>query len=471
MRSREQREPVRRAHVAMLVLPLLLAGQLFVPSSRPSQDALPARQSSRPNILIIVTDDQPPADETLAVMPSVRRLFVDEGRNYPNAVVTTPLCCPSRSSIFTGRYAHNTGVLTNADEAAVLAMDQRTTIQAYLHGNGYDTAMVGKFFNTWPLSMAPPNFDRWATLSGGYQDPVMNVDGAVHRVDGYSTTVLGQQAVGILDDFDAADDSAPWFLYIAPHAPHSPYEAEALYADAPVPPWKPNPAFHERNIDDKPPWVRWHTFTRAQQNEIRAEQLRTLMSVDDMVGTVMDEVDRLGESNTLAVYMSDNGLLWGEHHIGDSKRFPYTASVGVPMLLRWPDHIAAGSTDARLAANIDLAPTIQDAVDGPESPLLQPDGRSLLSEDRHRRLLLEYWRSPDAPLVSAWSGIYRKGSLFVEWRDDDGAVTFREFYDLRRDPFELRNLLGDHGTGNDPDVASLSRQLDRLRACSTTTCP
>ena len=93
-------------------------------------------------------------------------------------------------------------------------------------------------------------------------------------------------------------------------------------------------------------------------------QLRTLMSVDDMVGTVMDEVDRLGESNTLAVYMSDNGLLWGEHHIGDSKRFPYTASVGVPMLLRWPGHIDGGSADARLAANIDLAPTIQDAVDG-----------------------------------------------------------------------------------------------------------
>jgi arylsulfatase A-like enzyme len=463
--------PARGTHVEMLLLPLLVAGQLFIASPPWSVEPLPDRQDPRPNILVIVTDDQPPADETLGVMPTVRRLFVDEGRSFPNAVVTTPLCCPSRSSIFTGRYAHNTGVLTNGDEAAVLALDQRTTIQAYLHDQGYDTAIVGKFFNTWPLSKDPPNFDRWATLSGGYQDPVMNVDGSVHRVDGYSTTVLGQQAVGILDDFDAVDDAAPWFIYVAPHAPHGPYEADAMYADAPVPPWKPNPAFHERNISDKPPWIRWRSFTRAQQNEIRAEQLRTLMSVDDMVGTVMDEVDRLGESNTLAVYMSDNGLLWGEHHIGDSKRFPYTASVGVPKLLRWPDHIVAGSTDARLAANIDLAPTIQDAVDGPESPLLRPDGRSLLSDDRHRRLLLEYWRSPDSPVVPSWSGIYRERWLFVEWRDDDGTVTFREYYDLRRDPFELRNLLGDRDPGNDPDVVSLSRQLDMLRTCRTTTCP
>ncbi len=426
---------------------------------------------SRPNVLVIVTDDQRPMADALAVMPNVRSLFVEGGRNFPRSVVTTPLCCPSRSSILTGRYAHNTGVLTNGDEGQVLAFDQATTIEAYLKGAGYRTGIVGKFFNTWPLAMAPPFFDRWATMSGGYQDPVMNVDGAVHHVEGYSTSILGSQTVGILDDFDATEDDAPWFLYVAPQAPHGPYTPDEPYADAAVPPWDPGPAFDESNINDKPPWVRWRTYSRSEADQLREAQLRTLMSVDDMVGTVFDELDRLGESDTLAVFMSDNGLLWGEHHIGDSKRFPYEDSVGVPLLIRWPGHVEAGTRDARLAANIDVVPTIREAVDGPASDDLRPDGRSLLSPIPHRRLLLEYWRSPDSPGVPSWRGLLRRGWLYIEWRDDDGAITFREFYNLRRDPFQLRNLLGDASPRNDPNVIGISKSLARLSTCQTHTCP
>lgn len=462
------------ARADLLPILVLMLGQLA--SSAPDRAVDPSQLTgpttiSRPNILVIVTDDQRPMTDALAVMPNVRSLFVDGGRDFPRSVVTTPLCCPSRSSILTGRYAHNTGVLTNGDEGQVLAFDQDTTIEAYLKGAGYRTGIVGKFFNTWPLAMAPPFFDRWATLSGGYQDPVMNVDGAVHHVEGYSTSILGSQTVGILDDFDATDDDAPWFLYVAPHAPHGPYTPDEQYADATVPPWDPGPAFDERNIDDKPPWVRWRTYSRSEADQLRAAQLRTLMSVDDMVGTVFDELERLGEADTLAVFMSDNGLLWGEHHIGDSKRFPYEGSVGVPLLIRWPGHVEAGTRDGRLAANIDVVPTIKEAVDGPASDDLRPDGRSLLSPIPHRRLLLEYWRSPDSPGVPSWRGLLRRGWLYVEWRDDDGAITFREFYDLRRDPFELHNLLGDANTQNDPDVAGPSRSLARLSTCQTQSCP
>ena len=146
--------------------------------------------SSGPNILLIVTDDQRAAVDTMSVMPKTRALFEDQGTNFPNYVVTTPLCCPSRSSIFSGRYAHNTGVQTNTDAADVQAFDQQATIQAYLHEAGYQTGIAGKFFNTWPVGQDPPNFDRWAIFGGGYVDPVFNVDGTVRIHPGYSTNVL-----------------------------------------------------------------------------------------------------------------------------------------------------------------------------------------------------------------------------------------------------------------------------------------
>ena len=239
--QRRARRRRQLARVDLLPIVLLMLGQLV--SSVPDRPVDPSHligptTISRPNVLVIVTDDQRPMADALAVMPNVRSLFVEGGRNFPRSVVTTPLCCPSRSSILTGRYAHNTGVLTNGDEGQVLAFDQDTTIEAYLKGAGYRTGIVGKFFNTWPLAMAPPFFDRWATMSGGYHDPVMNVDGAVHHVEGYSTSILGSQTVGILDDFDATDDDAPWFLYVAPHAPHGPYTPDEPYADAAVPPWR-----------------------------------------------------------------------------------------------------------------------------------------------------------------------------------------------------------------------------------------
>ena len=119
------------------------------------------------------------------------------------------------------------------------------------------------------------------------------------------------------------------------------------------------------------------------------------MSVDDMVQRIFDELDAMGEtSDTLAIFTSDNGYLWGEHRIGEEKRFPYTESVGVPFLMRWPGHVSAGAVDDRLAANVDILPTILDAA-GVVPALLYPlDGRSLLTSTSRHRQLLEYWKSP-----------------------------------------------------------------------------
>ena len=115
-------------------------------------------------------------------------------------------------------------------------------------------------------------------------DPVFNVDGTVRTHPGYSTNVLGDLSLNILRSFEASD-STPWYLEVAPQAPHSDFTPDEPYVDAPVPPWRPGPAFGERNIEDKPSWIRWRTFSLANRRDLRAVQLRTLMSVDDMVQT------------------------------------------------------------------------------------------------------------------------------------------------------------------------------------------
>ncbi len=455
------------------LVPILASGALLAPALGhvfATGDAPPSAPSG-PNILLIVTDDQRAAADTLTVMPKTRELFEDQGTNYPNFMVTTPLCCPSRSSIFSGRYAHNTGVHTNTDHDAVQAFDQRATIQAYLHEAGYQTGIAGKFFTTWPVGQDPPNFDRWAIFGGGYVDPVFNVDGSVTRITGYSSNILADRSVDMLHTFESSDET-PWFLYVAPQAPHSPFTSDAPYLDTSVPPWRPGPGFKERNVRDKPPWVQWRTFSRGQANRLRAEQLRTLMSVDDMVQRIFDELDATGEtSDTLAIFTSDNGYLWGEHRIGDQKRFPYVESVGVPFLMRWPEHVDEGVTEDRLAANVDILPTILDAA-ALVPPLRYPlDGRSLLTTTSRHRQLLEYWRSADSPTIPGWGSVRRTRFQYIEWYGDDGSVTFREYYNLVRDPAELRNLLHDGRPGNDPDVARLSGRLAMDRACVGSGCP
>src|SRR3954447_2428677 len=143
-----------------------------------------AADVGRPNIVVFVTDDQP---RELLTMPKTRSWFQDAGTDFTNAWVTTPLCCPSRSSILSGRYAHNTGVHTNSSPAEVQALDQHDTIERLLHDAGYHTAMAGKYLNSWDITHAPPFFDRYAmhTSSTAYTNPKLNVDGTVGAVSGF----------------------------------------------------------------------------------------------------------------------------------------------------------------------------------------------------------------------------------------------------------------------------------------------
>jgi arylsulfatase A-like enzyme len=431
------------------------------------QPPIAGASTTPPNVLVIVTDDQ--RINTMHQMPKAKDLFAGGGTSFPHAFVTTPLCCPSRASIFTGEYAHNHGVTVNPTNPPIL--DHKVTIQHALNSDGYETAIVGKFLNSWDLSQPPPYFDHYAIQVGyGYRDPLLNIDGSEQRVSGFDTDILSELSVGMLDDFES-EDAEPWFLYVAPIAPHKPYGTAYRYQKAPVGSWDGDPAVAEKDRTDKPPIVQAQSSTLVHDRATRKAQLRSGMAVDDLVAALFAELDELGEQNTIALFLSDNGFLWGEHGVDEAKRLPYLQSVQVPFFLRWPGHVAAGAIDNRIVANVDIAPTLLQAA-GLPADTLPVDGMSLLSAVKRRALLLEYRRSPDAPGWPSWNALVTKRWEYVEWlRDDLSTLTFREYYDLQADPWQLDNVLRDGVSGNQPpDILTIQAELAAVKDCAGSSC-
>jgi arylsulfatase A-like enzyme len=444
-----------------------------VPLAAPAADqavTAPADQevpSPPPNILVIVTDDQ--RVDMMEAMPRTRRLFADKGTTYPNAYATTPLCCPSRASIMTGLYAHNHNVKTQSRAGATL--DVGLTMQHYLSSSGYYTGFIGKWLNGWDIKVKPPYLDEAAffTSSGVvYANGTWNLDGTVIHVAGYSTDFMTKRATSFLTRAEA-QDARPWFLMLTPPQPHRPYRPQRRYAQDRFSKWVRDPSVGEEDRSDKPPWIEGTDSSLTRAPRIRTNQMRTLESVDDMVASVFRTMRENGESSTtLAIFTSDNGYLWGEHGILDTKRHPYTPSVHVPLFMRWPGNVAAGNVDSRFAANIDIATTIFEASGNTERAT-QVDGRSLLQPSSRQKILLEYWEG-DTPL-DTWASLRTDTYQYIEYYDATGTIVYREYYDLESDPFQLENLL-DNGTPlDDPEFITLSNDLAQARECSGPTCP
>jgi arylsulfatase A-like enzyme len=440
-------------------------------SSTSEDDASRSASSSRlPNILIVLTDDQ--RADTLGVMPRTRRWFGGGGTRFSNAFATTPLCCPSRSSILTGRYAHNHSVFTNTQTDD---LDLRSTFPRYLRNAGYRNAFFGKYLNSWNVRNRPPYFRKWAIFKGAscYYDCDWNVNGRVHKVPSYSTDFIARRAIRFLQRTDESD-ARPWSLFLSVSAPHRHYVPAERHRARAISGWSGNPATRERNLSDKPRYVREGGAGLPDVLATRRQQLRTLIAVDELVGRVKGKLRKLRESrDTLAIFLSDNGFFWAEHGLV-GKSPPYTQGVQIPLMVRWPGHVRAGKVDRRLVANIDVAPTILDAS-GLEADTAYPmDGRSLLSSWSRKRLLLEYQRyiKFDTP---TWRSIRTRTRQYIEYyrgrHDRSNALVFREYYHLRRDPWQRRNLLRDGSAANDPDVGQLHRRLRADAECIGSNCP
>lgn len=450
---------------------MFVAASALTPSPLRAQVADPQRT---PNILLIVTDDQ--RADTMRVMPKTRRIFGRGGTRFSEAFTPTPLCCPSRATLFTGRYAHNHRVRTNEQARR---MEPGTTFQYYLHENGYQTGIVGKYLNSWKLWRTPRDFDRWAYFSkglgpgfDGYHGVPFNVDGKRIEVEDYSTRFIAERSLELLRDFDLSDER-PWLLVVTPFAPHGPSVPQRKYRHARVGRWPGNPAVLERDRSDKPRFVRalrpgmTAHFDLRDGRAFRRSQLRTLMSVDDLVGRVFSQLRRLGESReTLAMFTSDNGIYWGEHGLS-LKSLPYLPALKVPLYMRWPGRVDADRVDGRLVGLHDIAPSLLDAAEIEVDPEDEMDGKSLFSDSVRTNLLLEAWGEPLRKLPP-WAALFSADDYqYIEYYDRYGRESFYEYYDLAADPWQLLN----QADPLDPEQRALEALLMATRLCSGSACP
>ncbi|WP_067453274.1 sulfatase family protein [Actinomadura macra] len=402
-----------------------------------------ASAATRPNVLLIVTDDNP--KQTNWALQKTIAWLGGQGVTYNHGHVTTPLCAPSRSSIFSGRYAHNHGVRNNA---ASYSLDQSTTVQRYLKQAGYRTGLFGKYLNSWTLSDNPPHFEEWALLKPAYVDAQWNVNGTVQTINGYTTDIVKNRTLAFLNK--STTDTRPWFAYVTPYASHEPNTPAAQYADTTVPAWNGRPSVPEADRSDKPAYVQNATSTLADGKAVRRRQLRTLLSVDDAVQAFKDKLTALGQlDNTLVIYIGDNGFQWADHGLL-GKGTPYSPAHEVPFYLSWPGGgLGAGTTDNRIVANIDIAPTILAAAG--ITPTASQDGKSLLSGFNRDHLLVEWWKQGTGGVKDSWASYVAKNKQYVEYYDlhtnaagavsGTGQVTFREYYDLVNDQYQLTNKL------------------------------
>ena len=419
----------------------------------------------RPNIVVILSDDQ--RWDTLWGMPTVEEALAGNGVTFANSFVVNPLCCPSRTSILTGRYSHSTGVYLNRPpHGGFSSFDDRQTIATVLHDAGYETALFGKYLNDYGTRRSnalyvPPGWDKWSVFLGGprYYDYRLAESGTVakygHRPNDYSTTVLARQAVTFI-----RNAHGPFFVLFAPYAPHEPATPPPGYGDAfaHFSWWQP-PSFNEHDLSDKPAYIRrLGPLTKRQVERaarFRREQLEAALGVDDAVRSLLKTLEQRGLLDTTFIaYTSDNGVAWGEHPlIAARKLVPYEEPIRVPLVIRY-DPLAheQPSQDGHLVLNIDLAPTLA-AVAGTRMP--RAEGHSLLPLlTAHRPVpwrtdfLIEHLAGPpqrDVPTYGAVRGERYKYVLY-QTREE-------ELYDLLRDPHELDNIAAH------PGVAAVKKQL------------
>lgn len=454
----------RRVLIALISAFIAIAALIGESSAVPDK-----HKDERPNVLVIVTDDQR-ATRLGRFQPQTKAWLKDGGTTFANAYASTPLCCPSRASILSGRYAHNHNVRSNAvggEEPGSESFDHSTALHAYLQEAGYRTGIVGKLLNGWPIQDTPPYWDNFSLLKGWYFNTTWNIDGTIKDIDTYSTRFVGRRAARFIRDSETTDKQ-PWMLYVAPAAPHHPWRPEERYDDVRLGRWAGNPAVEEADLSDKPPW-----FTDRRRcglfcgRRIRTGQTRLLMSVDDVVAKLQRKLDEFGETNTLVVYVSDNGSLWGEHGLR-GKSQPYVQSTKVPLMMNWPGQTVPGTVDERFALNIDIAPTVLEAagVAVGETPM---DGRSLLVGSERNRVHLEHWCTRRG--CDRWASTRTADYQYIERYDAEGNVLFREYYDNLSDPWQLTNLLEDGDPNNDPDIAALDAQLAPDKSCVGGDCP
>ncbi len=456
----------------------------------------PVTGAAKPNIVFILTDDL--SMNLLRFMPHVEAMQRN-GLTFRDYFVSDSLCCPSRASILTGNLPHDTHIFSNFGPDGGFGTfyrrgEERHTFADALQGAGYLTAMMGKYLNGYlprsghvadgavagtPATYVPPGWNEWDVAGWGYPEfnYRLNQDGSLHfaghRPSDYLTDVIARLGVDFINQ--AAARHQPFFLEEATFAPHSPYVPAPRDKHRFAGLTAPRPPSFDRLPTDAPRWlVNRQPLTRRHIRRInRAYRRRaqSVLAVDHLIAQIEQTLTADGiAQNTYLVFSSDNGYHTGEYRLLPGKLTAFDTDIHVPLIVIGPG-VSPGTNTTALAENIDLAKTFA----GLAGTSLSGDGHSLvpLLSGLHprawrTRVLVEH-HGPD--LSGADPDYQRSGAgnprtyeamragdfLYVEYDDAE-----REYYDLRRDPFELHNIAGLLPPRR---LATLHRQLRRLASC------
>jgi arylsulfatase A-like enzyme len=436
--------------------------------------AKPVNAPQKPTNMIFVLVDDLRYDAMGFLTPGLQTPNIDalakNGVYFPNAVVTSSLCSPSRATILTGQTARNHGVIDNNNSSE----EGLTFFPKYLQQAGYQTGFFGKWHMGFDTDAPREGFDKWVSFKGqGTYFPtellsperlaagdrqMLNVDGTAVKRTGYITDELTDYAMNWLEK--GRDTSKPFFLYLSHKAVHSDplpperYKNQYSKLDIKLPASMANTP---ENNAGKPLWVQnqrnsWHgaDFPYHTDNPMTKQvrdYYRTLSPVDDSLGRIMAYLKKNKlDKNTMVVFYSDNGFMIGEHGLID-KRNAYEPSVRVPMIVWAPGMVPKGVTNPAVVRNLDLAPTFLDIahVDKPQ----QMEGKSFLPVAEGKidekawnpgDFVYEYyweWSFPQTPTTFA---IERDRVKYIQYH---GVWDMEELYDLKTDPDEMHNLIED----------------------------
>jgi arylsulfatase A-like enzyme len=420
-----------------------------------------ARASGRPNVVFILTDDL--SLNLVQFMPHVLQMQKD-GVTFANYFVTDSLCCPSRSAIFTGRYAHDTGIFKNeGPDGGYLAFrdkgHEQVTFATSLFAAGYRTSMSGKYLNGYlPIQHpAAPGWFFWAVAGNGYGGFNYNLR-QDNKLVHYGTTpadYLTDVVSGLGVQFIKQSAEQPFLIEIATFAPHAPYTPAPRDANA-FPGLKAprTPAYDAAPDASAPQWQRnKHALRAADAAGIDRDfrmRAQSVLAVDAMIGALQAAVAAIGqERNTYFVFSSDNGYHMGEHRLMPGKMTAYDTDIHVPLVVTGPG-VPPDRTVEEIVENIDLCPTFTELAGATAPP--NADGRSLVPllhgqtvPDWRTATLVEHHgpnrdpADPDLPGVRSgnppsYEAIRTRTDLYVEYETGE-----REYHNLVADPHELHN--------------------------------
>lgn len=450
---------MRKLVVGPVIILSIIAGSVFSGSSR-------SQLPRRPNIIFILVDDLRWDDLGITGHPFVKTPNIDrigrEGALFRNAFITAPLCSPSRASFLTGQYAHTHGITDNVDRSQ--ASHKLLTFPLLLQQSGYATAFIGK----WHMGnddSRRPGFDRWVSFKGqgSYLDPEINEDGKDVKPAGYITDLL----TGYATEFIKRRHDKPFLIYLAHKAIHPevmqhddgsvnladaerfiPAERHSrLFTGQKIPrrpsamlPPVDKPAL-QRKIGDLPPLG----VSTATPDEAVLGRLRSLMAIEEGVGEIMKALQETNQlDHTVIVLASDNGYFYGEHGLSVERRLAYEESIRMPLLIRYPTAVKAGTVRDEFALNIDLAPTLL-VLAGVAVPA-RMEGRSLLpllkaaGTEWRKSFLIEYYSDRVFPRIRqmGYKAVRNERWKYIHYFELEGMD---ELYDLKADPYEMKNVI------------------------------